>query len=117
MVDELAALCAELPGSEQYVMVHHPAFRVAKKPFAVVGMRKDGGDATVAVNLGREEQVTLLADPRFERTPYIGQHGWVTIARRELGAAELRALIVDSWRRVAGKRRRAAWDESRRGRG
>lgn len=31
----LRRLCAKLPGAEEYVMVHHPAFRVGKKPFAI----------------------------------------------------------------------------------
>lgn len=107
---ELRKLCAKLPDSEEYVMVHHPAFRVGKKPFAIVGMQSDGKRATVSVNLGTDEQAVLLADDRFVRTPYIGQHGWVTVARKDVSAAEFRVLVQDSWRRVAGKRRAAAFD-------
>lgn len=110
LVAELAGLCAGLPGAERYVMVHHPAFRVRKKPFAVVGLRKEGGDATVAINLGLEEQGILLGNPRFARTPYIGQHGWVTVARADLTAAELEMFVTESWRRVAGKRNVAAFE-------
>ena len=88
-------------------MVHHPAFRVGKKPFVIVGMEEASKGATVSVNLGREAQVALLDDERFSRTPYIGQHGWVTVASERLSEGELESLVLDSWRRVAGKKRLA----------
>jgi predicted DNA-binding protein (MmcQ/YjbR family) len=100
-------LCAALPDAEEYVMVHHPAFRVSKKPFLILGMNQG---PTVSINLGVEAQGDLLADPRFMRTPYIGQHGWVTVALRDLRAAELAELVEQSFRRIAGKRRVAALD-------
>lgn len=83
-------------------MVHHPAFRVAKKPFAVLGMKRS--DETLSVNLGLMEQSELLGDARFSRTPYIGQHGWVTVKRSALTNSELWELLEASWRRVAQKR-------------
>lgn len=108
LMTELHAVCAKLPGSEEYVMVHHPAFRVGKKPFAIAGMQMEGRGATVSVNLGPEAQPGLLDDPRFERTRYIGQHGWVTVPHAALKKGELSALVVESWRRIAGKKQLAA---------
>jgi predicted DNA-binding protein (MmcQ/YjbR family) len=110
IVAALQRQCARLPGAEQYVMVHHPAFRVGKKPFVIVGMQHEGDDATIAINLGREMQDQLLGDERFARTPYIGQHGWVTIPRRRLKKGELEALIEGSYRRIAGKKQLAELD-------
>jgi predicted DNA-binding protein (MmcQ/YjbR family) len=109
---ELRKLCAELPGAEEYVMVHHPAFRVGKKPFVIAGMSEHELGATVSINLGREAQEALLEDARFTRTPYIGQHGWVTISHARLGAKELSVLVKDSWRRVAGRKQLAALSTS-----
>lgn len=95
----------ELPGSERYVMVHHPAFRVGKKPFVIVGMESSARkDVTLSINLGPEMQLTLLEDERFTRTPYIGQHGWVTVRKGDLDARELRGLVERSYRRIAGKK-------------
>lgn len=105
----LRALAKELPGAEEYVMVHHPAFRVAKKPFAIVGMDQA---PTLSVNLGIEAQQELLDDPRFSRTHYIGQHGWVTVVASQLSKTETRKLVEQSWRRVAGKKWLAEYDES-----
>jgi len=79
LVETLQRICAALPGAEQYVMVHHPAFRVGKKPFVIAGMEERTKGATVSVNLGRDAQDSLLDDGRFARTPYIGQHGWACV--------------------------------------
>ena len=98
-MDRLRQLCAGLPGAEEYTMVHHPAFRVRKKPFVIVGLKGD-----LAVNLGRMEQAELLRDPRFTRTPYIGQHGWVTLSLDGADWSEITELVTDSWRRVATKK-------------
>ena len=88
-------------------MVHHPAFRVGKKPFVIVGFEEATRGTTLSINLGRDAQDSLLSDPRFLKTPYIGQHGWVTIAYKQLSEEEMRTLVVDSWRRVATKRQLA----------
>jgi len=85
----LRRMCGELPGSEEYVMVHHPAFRIGKKPFVIAGMDEHSKGATLSVNLGRETQAFLLDDKRFARTPYIGQHGWVTVRHKDLKKGEI----------------------------
>lgn len=101
----LRRLASTLPGAEEYVMVHHPAFRVGKKPFAIVGMDQA---PTVSINLGPEAQVDLLTDERFSRTHYIGQHGWVTVDYGRLSAGEVASLVEGSWQRVASKKHLAA---------
>lgn len=112
----LRPLCAALPGAEEYTMVHHPAFRVGKKPFLIVGLDAHGARADapcVSINLGRDVQGDLLDDARFSRTPYLGQHGWVTVALASLRKGELPKLIEESWRRVAKKRDLAAFTAAR----
>lgn len=99
LLKTLRTICAKLEGAEEYVMVHHPAFRVKKKPFVIAGMDGD----TVSINWGKDAQPQFLDDARFERTPYIGQHGWVTIPVKKLKKGELGALVTESWKRVAPK--------------
>ncbi|MFM2419244.1 MAG: hypothetical protein RL385_3967 [Pseudomonadota bacterium] len=113
IVSELRKLCAKLPAAEEYVMVHHPAFRVGKKPFVIAGMLHGSETASLSVNLGTEMQHQLLGDPRFQKTPYIGQHGWVTIAREMLTPGELPMLVTESWRRIANKKQRVEWQDRR----
>jgi len=104
LMTTLRALCAGLPGSEEYVMVHHPAFRVGKKPFAIAGLAGTHEEPTLTINLGPMMQGELLDDPRFVRSPYIGRHGWVTVQAKALKKVELERLVLDSWRRVASKK-------------
>jgi hypothetical protein len=68
-------------------MVHHPAFRVGKKPFAIAGMEEADKGATVSVNLGRDAQAALLDDERFTRTPYIGLRSRAAPAALRAGGA------------------------------
>lgn len=110
LMREVRALCTKLPMSEEYIMVHHPALRVGKKPFFIAGMNVGEEAPTLSVNLGPMMQGELLDDPRFTRTPYIGQHGWVTVHRRDLSKTELARLLEDSWRRIATAKALAAKD-------
>ncbi len=107
LLGTLRKVCATLPGAEEYVMVHHPAFRVGKKPFAIAGMEQATRGATLSINLGPDAQQQLLDDARFSRTPYIGRHGWVTIAHQELKKGELETLVTESFRRVASRKQLA----------
>jgi len=93
-------------------MVHHPAFRVGKKPFAVAGLNRREVGGALSINLGREAQGDLLDDERFMRTPYIGQHGWVTVSHDALRAGELRTLVIESWKRVANRKQLAEYGET-----
>ena len=94
-------LSAPYPQAEEYVMVHHPAFRVGKKPFVILG----GDDPpTLAVKVPKETQHVFLEDPRFSKTPYIGQHGWVSIELAKMKEAEVARLIDLSYRGVAPKK-------------
>ena len=103
LLDRLRELSKTLPGAEEYVMVHHPAFRVRKKPFVVVGLRKVD-KPIFSINLGRMEQADLLEDERFHKTPYMGHNGWVSLALPDTTWQELEDLVRASYRRVAGKR-------------
>jgi hypothetical protein len=110
-MNNLRSWCQDLPEAEEYLMHGHPSFRAGKKAF-VIGWEGDATTpATMSVNHGLFDQSLLLDDPRFTRTHYIGQHGWVTIALSELrGPEELRALVLGSYRRAATKRALKALD-------
>jgi hypothetical protein len=49
----------------------------------------------------------------FERTPYIGQHGWVTASGKasDLPWATIDGLLEDAWRSVAPERLLGRLDE------
>lgn len=80
----------------------HTTFKVRKKSFVIAGMGEDGGSVSFKADL--PSQALLVRRGPFYRTPYIGQHGWVTIDD-PLGHpwAEIEALIEDAWRLAAPK--------------
>jgi predicted DNA-binding protein (MmcQ/YjbR family) len=52
-------------------------------------------------------QPVVLEDSRFYRTPYVGQHGWVSLrARTKLNWKEIGELIRGSYELVKTNKRR-----------
>jgi predicted DNA-binding protein (MmcQ/YjbR family) len=103
----LAALrdvCTRLPEAAEHVDgFGHTTFRVRKKSFVIAGMGEDG-DA-ISIKADPVTQAMLVRRGPYYRTPYIGQHGWISIAdplRQDW--SEITELIVDGYRLAAPKR-------------
>jgi predicted DNA-binding protein (MmcQ/YjbR family) len=103
----LAALrdvCTRLPEASEHVDgFGHTAFRVRKKSFVIAGMGEDG--AAISIKADPVTQAMLVRRGPYYRTPYIGQHGWISIAdplRHDW--SEITELIVDGYRLPAPKR-------------
>ena len=106
VLDRLKRLTARLPD----VIVErdgfgHSVLKVGKRSFVIVG---DGGGVgpTVSIKTDPVTQDLLVRQGTFERTPYIGQHGWVTASGSvaELPWSTIEGLLEDAWRAVAPKR-------------
>ncbi|HEX6639873.1 MAG TPA: MmcQ/YjbR family DNA-binding protein [Thermoanaerobaculia bacterium] len=81
----------------------HTVFKVGKKSLVFVG--DDDGRVWLSLNVDRETQRFLIAHGGFERTPYIGQHGWTSHeATRATDWEHIAELMRESYRRVAPKR-------------
>lgn len=105
----LRAICAALPEVNQVVTWGHPTFRAGRKPFAVLEWYR--GHLSIAFRTGLAHQRTLVKNPRFYVTPYVGKHGWVSM--KIDGATrwtEVNVLVTESYRPGAGKRLTAALD-------
>lgn len=103
----LAALrdvCGGLPEvSEEVDGFGHTSFRVRRKSFVIAGMGEDG--AAVSIKADPTTQAALIRRGPFYRTPYIGQHGWVSIADPLAHDWEhVAQLIADGYRLAAPKR-------------
>ncbi len=104
ILKKLRKVCLGLPGAEETVTFGHPTFKLrGGKIFAVLEEYK--GELGICVNVGKLLQGIFLDDPRFFRTPYIGQHGWVTLRvyAARLNWKEIRELVKGSYLLVAPK--------------
>jgi predicted DNA-binding protein (MmcQ/YjbR family) len=82
----------------------HFSFRVGKRSFVIVGAGEDGrGSMSIKADLYTQDR--LIRSGGYQRTPYIGQHGWVSIeAGRTPDWAEIDELVADAYRLAAPKR-------------
>jgi predicted DNA-binding protein (MmcQ/YjbR family) len=104
LLTRLRKICSALPDSRETVSFGHPTFQVAGKTFAVFEHYK--GELGLALKIEKELQQVFLKDPRFYMTPYIGQHGWVTLRMTsKLDWKEIRELVKGSHRLIAPARR------------
>lgn len=103
----LREICLVFPGATETVTFGNPTFQVHQKTFCV--LEEYRGELSVSFKVGKPDQPLFLKDPRFFRTPYVGQHGWVSL---RINAApvhwpEVRSLAETSYRSVsAGRTRR-----------
>lgn len=102
---KLREICLALPKSSETVTFGHPTFQVGTKTFAVLETYK--GELSICVKVGKNMQPVFLEDPRFYRTPYVGQHGWVSLrANTKLDWREIAQLVNGSHELVGAKKRR-----------
>jgi predicted DNA-binding protein (MmcQ/YjbR family) len=80
-----------------------PHFRIRNKIFCGLGVR-DGREVT-SVKLERAHAEVRLLDPRFRPAPYVGRYGWVEFALADVTPEELEALLQESYRLVAKRKR------------
>ena len=84
----------------------HTSFRVAKKTFVMIG-EGTKGQGSLSIKADRITQEALVRRGPYVRTPYIGQHGWVTLwGDAKVDWAEVRDLVEDAYRLAAPKRLR-----------
>jgi predicted DNA-binding protein (MmcQ/YjbR family) len=102
----LREICAALPEVQEVVDgFGHTTFKVRKKSFLIAGMGEDG--EAISIKSDPTTQQHLVRRGPYYRTPYIGQHGWVSVADPlDHDWDEIRELIVDGWRLAAPKRLR-----------
>jgi hypothetical protein len=85
----------------------HPWFRAGGpkgKVIAVFG--PEAGHWSVCFKVGKANMALFLADPRFVKTPYVGNHGWVSLLLdpKQPNWEEVAELLRTSYRNNAAKR-------------
>lgn len=105
ILTKLREICLSLPKTSETTTFGHPTFQVGTKTFTVLETYK--GTLSISVKVGKNMQPVFLEDDRFYRTPYVGQHGWVSLrANTKLDWNEIDQLVRGSYELVHNKKRR-----------
>lgn len=101
VIERLRRICLALPDTSETASWGHPNFRVRGKIFCAYEQYK--GEWSICVGVGKNMQGVYLADPRFYRTPYVGQHGWVSLKTTpaRINWKEVRGLVKISYGLIA----------------
>jgi predicted DNA-binding protein (MmcQ/YjbR family) len=84
----------------------HTTFKVGQRSFVIAGMGESGTAISIKSDLVTQD--ALIRRGPYYRTPYIGQHGWVSIeAPLSQDWTEIEELIADAHSLVAPKRKPA----------
>lgn len=104
LLDNLRRICLPLPSVSEELMHGHPVFRVATKSFLILHHTPE--EPHIALKVEKKLQGVFLEDARFFKTPYIGQHGWVSlnVTGIEPDWEEIAELARGSWRLAAPKK-------------
>ena len=105
LVARVRGICGELPGVvEEIDKFGHTSFRAGKKPFVIIGEEENTIGMSIKTDL--DTQAALIRQGCYERTPYIGQHGWISLLdAKKPDWAEVEELILDAYKLVAPKRK------------
>ncbi len=102
VLERVRTICQPLPESEETIDgFGHTVFRVNGKPFVRLGESAEG--ISLSFKSDRETQQILVQQDGFLRTPYIGQHGWVSV-KSPIDWSVLDGLIQEAYLRAAPKR-------------
>lgn len=101
LLKALRKICGPLPEvTEEVDGFGHTTFRVRKKSFVIAGMGESG--TAVSIKSDPANQALLVDRGPWYRTPYIGQHGWVSVDDPlAQDWPEIAELIVDGYRLAA----------------
>ncbi|MGX6445889.1 MmcQ/YjbR family DNA-binding protein [Neobacillus sp. K501] len=110
MLEKLRTICLAMPEAVEVIDgFGHNTFKVNGKSFVISGEGEKG--FSLSFKSDRETQALLLQKEYFYKTPYIGQHGWVSILNpAEENWDELKDLIQEAYLRAAPKRLVKTWN-------
>jgi hypothetical protein len=105
LIEKVKKLAAKLPEVDVAVDgFGHTTFKVGKKSLVLIGGGEDG-NGSLSIKADVDTQKALIKRGPWTRTPYIGQHGWVTAwGNDKLDWSEIEDLFEDAYRASAPKR-------------
>jgi hypothetical protein len=114
LIEKTKKICARLPEVDVGVDgFGHTTFKVGKKSLVLIGGgHGDEHRGSLSIKADPTTQQMLVKRGPWIRTPYIGQHGWVTAwGDDKLDWGEVAELVRDAWHASAPKRLLKMMDE------
>jgi hypothetical protein len=105
VLEELRKIFARLPGvTEARDGFGHSTFKVGKKSLAMLG--EDNGVPSLGLKTDVHTQALLIKRGDFVRTPYVGQHGWISAngTIKDIDWPTVEEVVRDAYRAVAPKK-------------
>ena len=103
MLNHVRRICGSLPETEEIIDgFGHTVFKVKGKSFVSLG-ESEAGEAGMSFKSDRENQELLIQQEGFFKTPYVGQHGWVSVKNPE-NWDMLEDLLKEAFLRSSPKR-------------
>lgn len=105
-VAKVRAFCQQLPEVEEKVDgFGHITFRVKDKPFIMMGEWEEQTSTAIKTNMTTQEFLLQQESTPYRKTPYIGQHGWVSIIGTDrVPWEDITDLITEGYARTAPKK-------------
>ncbi len=105
---KVRGICLSLPEVTERLSHGSPAFFVRGKRTVAMFVDDHHGDGILGIwcpaEPGVQEEMVALEPDRFFRPPYVGPSGWLGVRLdRNVDWDEVRAIITDSFRKVAPK--------------
>ncbi|MGQ0563250.1 MAG: MmcQ/YjbR family DNA-binding protein [Gemmatimonadota bacterium] len=104
LIEKVKKITAKLPGIDVGIDgFGHTTFKAGKKSLVLIGGGEGQGSLSVKADV--ETQRALVKRGPWLRTPFIGQHGWITAwGDAKLDWDEVAELVSDAYRASAPKR-------------
>ena len=105
-LQHVRSICGVFPSVEEQIDgFGHTSLRVKDKPFIIMGEDKEGVSLSIRTSQSTQEILLSQVDSLFFKTPYIGQHGWVTQQiEPPTDWDEIEDLIREAYLRTAPKK-------------
>jgi hypothetical protein len=107
VLTRLRRIYKDLAGvSEERDKFGHVAIKVGKKTLAMLGL--ENGVPSLGLKSDLTTQAALIKRGRFYKTPYVGQHGWVSIdgTVKQMDWPAIEEVLTDTYSTVAPKKLR-----------
>src|SRR5438270_12735769 len=99
--DTVREIAQTLSGAEESTSYGTPAFKVKGKLFA--RQHQDGESLVISVDFEAREEMISAAPEKFFITDHYLNYPWMLVRMSKVTPAELRDLLIGSWRRAAPK--------------